>query len=67
MTSDNGPRRWTREEDERLRQLALAGSAPFDIALELGRSKPAVTTRAHQLGVTLAQFGKRRRPQSRWG
>ena len=45
--------RWMPEEDEILRELALANGSPFDIAMQLKRSLPSVRARAHQLGIPL--------------
>ena len=45
--------RWMPEEDEILRELALANGSPFDIATQLKRSLPFVRARAHRLGIPL--------------
>lgn len=45
--------RWMPEEDEILRELALANGSPFDIAMQLKRSLPSVRARAHRLGIPL--------------
>lgn len=63
----NNSDRWTPEEDERLRQLLFTNTPPSEIAVTLGRTVPAVKSRAHSLGITLARLGNRRRSQSRWG
>jgi hypothetical protein len=54
-TSSRGGR-WTPEEDEVLRELALANGSPFDIATHLKRSLPSVRARAHRLGILLGFF-----------
>jgi hypothetical protein len=53
MNDRNSYKKWTREEDELLRNLVLANVAPFDIAAELGRSVSTVKARVHCLGITL--------------
>jgi hypothetical protein len=53
MSDRNSYKKWTPEEDECLRSLALANVAPFDIAAQLGRSVSTVKARAHCLGITL--------------
>jgi hypothetical protein len=45
--------RWTPEEDELLRKLVLANASPFDIAVQLERSRSSVRARAHRLGIPL--------------
>ena len=42
-------KRWTLEEDERLKSMILAGRPPGDIAFKLNRSISAVYSRAHHL------------------
>jgi hypothetical protein len=59
--------RWTDDDEERLRQLVLANTPPFQIAEALGRTVSAVKARAHSLGITLAILGFRRRGLSKWG
>jgi hypothetical protein len=59
---------WTKEEEERLRQLFVQPAVPGEIAQVLGRTVFAVKSKAHALGITIARFGNRRRPGlSRWG
>jgi hypothetical protein len=59
---------WTKEEEERLRQLFMQNALPVEIAQVLGRTVFAVKSKAHALGITIARFGNRRRPGiSRWG
>jgi DNA-directed RNA polymerase specialized sigma24 family protein len=58
-------KRWTAEEDDVLRQEALAGGSVSDIASKLGRSEAAVRTRAYTLRVPLRTVGIRRR-ESAW-
>ena len=54
-------KRWTAEEDDILRQEALAGSPISEIASRVGRTESAVRTRAYTLGILLRQVGLRRR------
>jgi hypothetical protein len=62
------PKQWTKEEEERLRQLFLQNETPNEIAHVLGRSVSAVKAKAHALGMTSAQLGNRiRRGVARWG
>jgi DNA-directed RNA polymerase specialized sigma24 family protein len=63
----NNSDRWTQEEEERLRQLVLANTTPFEIAEALGRTVSAVKARAHSLGLTTARLGNKRRGLSKWG
>ena len=59
---------WTKDEEERLRQLFLEIALPEEIAKVLGRTASTVQSIAHALGITIARFGNRRRPGiSRWG
>jgi hypothetical protein len=48
--------RWTPEEDEVLRDLALTNGSPFEIAMQLKRSLASVRARAHRLGIPLGFF-----------
>ena len=57
MNDRNSYKKWTRQEDELLRELMLANVAPFDIAAELGRSVSTVKARAHCLGITRRRLG----------
>jgi hypothetical protein len=45
-------KRWTLEEDERLKSMILAGGPPGDIAFKLNRSISAVYSRAHHLHLS---------------
>jgi hypothetical protein len=59
---------WTRNEEERLRQLLQGNAKPDEIAKALHRSTSAVKSKAHSMGLTVAQIGsQRRRGLSRWG
>jgi len=59
---------WTRDEEERLRQLLQANARPDEIAKALNRSAAAVKSKAHAMGLTVAQIGNfRRRRLSKWG
>jgi hypothetical protein len=61
-------KQWTKEEEERLRQLFVQNKMPAEIAQSLGRSVSAVKSKAHALGITIARLGNRRRSNlSRWG
>ena len=53
MKTGNRSGRWTPEEDELLRELALANGSSFDIAVRLKRSLPSVRARADRLGIPL--------------
>jgi len=53
-------KRWTAEEDNVLRQAALAGNSVTEIASMLGRTEPAVRARAYFLKVLLRSVGIRR-------
>jgi hypothetical protein len=52
------PPRWTKEDDELLRALALTNAAPFEIAAQLKRSISSVKTRAFRLGIPLGFLPK---------
>jgi hypothetical protein len=41
----NTPRKWTEEEDQRLRELRAAGKSPILIAKELNRTESAIIGR----------------------
>ena len=56
--------RWTKDEEERLRQLVLANMPPFGIAVSLGRTVSAINAKSH---ATIARAGIRRRGLSKWG
>ena len=56
-----GAKRWTAEEDNILRQEALAGSPVSEIASRVGRTESGVRTRAYTLRILLRQVGLRRR------
>jgi len=53
MKTGNRSGRWTAEEDELLRELALSTGSPLDIATLLKRSLPSVRARADRLGIPL--------------
>src|SRR5271170_1994908 len=59
----NRPRRsswpWTRGEDEKLRELALADASTPAIANQLGRTIGAVQSRARRLNITLKRGHRR--------
>jgi hypothetical protein len=59
---------WTKEEEERLRMLLQGNTRPDEIAKDLSRSASAVKSKAHAMGLTVAQIGNfRRRGPSKWG
>jgi hypothetical protein len=59
---------WTKDEEERLRQMFLQRAQPHEIAKELRRTVSSVRSKAHALGITIARFGDLRRPGiSSWG
>jgi hypothetical protein len=59
---------WTKDEEERLRQMFLQHAQPDEIAKELRRTVSSVRSKAHALGITIARFGDLRRPGiSSWG
>ena len=59
---------WTKDEEERLKQMFLQHALPDEIAKELGRTVSAVKSKAHALGITIGRFRNRRRlGLSRWG
>ena len=55
-------RRWTSEEDEKLRQLARDGKNALEISNELTRSASAVRRRAEVLSVLIIAKAYRARP-----
>jgi hypothetical protein len=58
---------WTKEEEERLRKLLQENTRPDEIAKALNRSASAVKSKAHAMGLTVAQIGHfRRRRLFRW-
>ncbi len=57
---------WTREKEERLRKLLQGNARPDEIAKDLSRSISAVKSKAHAMGLTVAQVGNFRRRLSRW-
>jgi hypothetical protein len=52
---------WTKEEEERLRNLLQKNARPAEIAKDLSRSASAVKSKAHAMGLTVAQIGNFRR------
>lgn len=46
---------WTAPQDEELRRLARANTAPADIAARLSRTPEQVFERAHALGVAMGR------------
>jgi hypothetical protein len=58
---------WTRSEEDRLRKLLQRNVRPDEIAKDLNRSAAAVKSKAHAMGLTVAQIGNfRRRRLSKW-
>ena len=58
---------WTKEEEERLRKLLQRNARTDEIAKDLSRSASAVKSKAHAMGLTVAQIGNFRRRLSKWG
>jgi hypothetical protein len=58
---------WTRDEEERLRQLLQENARPDEIAKDLCRSTSAVKSKAHAIGLTVAQIGNFRRQRLSMG
>ena len=54
-------RAWRLEDDEHLRQLAVAGYSRHAIALKLGRRDSSVDARAREIRVPLAVKARRNR------
>ena len=52
MCMNSRLKRWTLEEDERLKSMILAGCPPGNIAFKLHRSISAVYSRAHHLHLS---------------
>lgn len=60
--------RWTKEDEDRLRQLFLQNALPSEIAEIMGRTVTSVKSKAHALGMTIARLSNRRRGGlPRWG
>jgi hypothetical protein len=57
---------WTKEEEDRLRKLLHGNARPDEIAQDLQRSVSAVKSKAHAMGLTVAQIGNFRRRLSKW-
>jgi hypothetical protein len=66
-TAKNSGKQWSAEEDERLRELAVSGATPSEIAAKLNRTEAATKARAYTLRVGLQRFRARRRDLSKWG
>ena len=60
--AENGNKRWTPEEDSRLRELIRSPAAAFDIAAELGRTVSAVKGRAQLLRLPVSRDDYLHRP-----
>ena len=52
--AENSGKLWTSQEDERLRELAVSGANPTEIAAKLNRTEAATKARAYVLRVGLA-------------
>ena len=48
---------WTAAQEEELRRLSRANTAPADIAALLARTPEQIFQRAHELGLTLSRAG----------
>jgi len=55
-------RRWTADEDDKLRELARAGKNAWDIGPVVNRSASAVRKRAEVLSIALPMQARRTRP-----
>jgi hypothetical protein len=66
-TAKNSGKRWSPEEDERLRELAVSSATPVEIAEKLNRTESATKARAYILRVGLRRFRAKRRGLSNWG
>ena len=45
---------WSKDEDQRLRDLAQSGLSTEDIAIQMNRSKSAIRENAERLEITIA-------------
>jgi hypothetical protein len=54
-------RAWTPADEDKLRELAIAGASARAIGLQINRTTAAVRTRAAQLKITLSRPEKRHR------
>jgi hypothetical protein len=55
MQKDVRSRHWTEADDQRLKELALAGCSAQQIAMELNRNVPAVRYRCEKFGLAIKQ------------
>jgi hypothetical protein len=53
--------RWTREEDNQLKSMIVAGRTPAEVAVKLSRSVAAVHARAYQFGLSFKRIQLRPR------
>ena len=60
---ENSGKLWTSQEDERLRELAVSGANPSEIAAKFNRTE----ARAYVLRLALGRLRARRRDLSKWG
>ena len=65
--AENSGKLWTSQEDERLRELAVSGGNPSEIAAKLNRTEAATKARAYVLRLALGRLRARRRDLSKWG
>ncbi len=65
--AENSGKRWIAQEDERLRELAVSGANPSEIAAKLNRTEAATKARVYVLRVGLRRFRTKRRSLSKWG
>jgi hypothetical protein len=54
-------RDWTEADDQRLRELALAGCSAQQIAMDLNRNVPSVRYRCDKFGLAIRQITVRNR------
>jgi hypothetical protein len=58
--AENSGKLWTSQEDERLRELAVSGANPSEIAAKLNRTEAATKARAYVLRLALGRLRARR-------
>ena len=67
VRAENRGKLWTAQEDERLRELAVSGANPSEIAAKLNRTEAATKARAYVLRLARGRLRARRRDLSKWG
>jgi len=56
MRAAQHPRRWTQEQEAELKRMSDEGRPLREIAIALGRTREAVTSRAAKLGVKVRDW-----------